>query len=69
MIHIGIIGGGNISDTHARAAREIGGVKIAAIYGRNREKTARLAQAYSGTRQPMISSSKAHSLDVGVCGQ
>jgi predicted dehydrogenase len=49
MIHIGIIGGGNISDTHARAAREIDGVEIAAIHGRNREKTARLAHAYGGT--------------------
>ena len=49
MIHIGIIGGGNISDTHARAARKIDGVEIAAIYGRNRGKTARLAQAYGGT--------------------
>ena len=49
MIHIGIIGGGNISDTHARAAREIDGVEIAAIYGRNREKTARLAQTHGGT--------------------
>jgi UDP-N-acetyl-2-amino-2-deoxyglucuronate dehydrogenase len=49
MIHIGIIGGGNISETHARAAREIDGVEIAAIFGRNREKTARLAQAFGGT--------------------
>ena len=49
MIHIGIIGGGNISDTHARAAREIGGVEIVSIHGRNREKTVRLAQAYGGT--------------------
>jgi predicted dehydrogenase len=49
MIHIGIIGGGNISDTHARAAQEIEGVEIAAIYGRNREKTARLAQTHGGT--------------------
>jgi UDP-N-acetyl-2-amino-2-deoxyglucuronate dehydrogenase len=49
MIHIGIIGGGNISDTHARAAREIDGVEIAAIQGRNREKATRLAQAYGGT--------------------
>jgi UDP-N-acetyl-2-amino-2-deoxyglucuronate dehydrogenase len=46
MIHIGIIGGGNISDTHARAARGIDGVEIAAIYGTNREKSARLAQAH-----------------------
>lgn len=49
MIHIGIIGGGNISETHARAAREIDGVEITAIHGRNREKTMRLAQAYGGT--------------------
>src|SRR5467141_1307243 len=49
MTHIGIIGGGNISETHARAAREINGVKIAAIYGTNREKCERLAQLYGGT--------------------
>ena len=46
MIHIGIIGGGNISDTHARAAREIDGVKVAAVFGENRERAARLAQVY-----------------------
>lgn len=44
--HIGIIGGGNISDTHARAAKEIDGVEVAAIYGANREKSARLAETY-----------------------
>src|SRR5262249_41995635 len=42
-IHLGIIGGGNISQTHARAARQIPGVKIAAVYGPNPEKAARLA--------------------------
>jgi uroporphyrinogen III methyltransferase/synthase len=31
MTQIGIIGGGNISETHARAARDIEGVKIASI--------------------------------------
>src|ERR1044071_8852676 len=45
-IHIGIIGGGNISNTHARAAREIEGVEIAAVYGQNREKTNQLAQTH-----------------------
>ena len=49
MIHIGIIGGGNISETHARAAREMDSVEIAAIHGSNRKKTARLAHAYGGT--------------------
>ncbi len=46
MIHVGIIGGGNISETHARAAQEIAGVEVAAIYGHNREKTKRLGQLY-----------------------
>jgi predicted dehydrogenase len=46
MTHIGIIGAGNISDTHARAALEIEGVSIAAVYGTNSEKAARLAQRY-----------------------
>jgi predicted dehydrogenase len=48
-VKVGLLGGGNISDTHARAARAIPGVEIAAIYGANREKAERLAQAYGGT--------------------
>lgn len=48
MIHIGIIGGGNISETHARAAREIEGVEIAAIYGLNQAKAQQLSQRYGG---------------------
>jgi predicted dehydrogenase len=42
-MHIGILGGGNISDTHARAAAAIPGVTVAACYGLNRERTAKLA--------------------------
>jgi UDP-N-acetyl-2-amino-2-deoxyglucuronate dehydrogenase len=49
IIHIGLIGGGNISDTHARAARAIPGVEIAAIYGTNVDKTARLCREHGGT--------------------
>ncbi len=48
-IHIGIVGGGNISRTHARAARAIPGVAIAAAYGTNVDKVARLCQTYGGT--------------------
>src|SRR6266540_3119465 len=47
-VKVGILGGGNISDTHARAALGIPGVEIAAVYGANREKAERLAQAYGG---------------------
>ncbi len=45
-MRVGILGGGNISDTHARAASAIPGVEIAAVCGTNREKVRRLAQTY-----------------------
>jgi predicted dehydrogenase len=41
--HVGILGGGNISETHARAARELEGVRVVAVHGQNREKAGRLA--------------------------
>ncbi len=46
--HIGLIGGGNISETHARAARAIPDVEIAAIFGTNGDKVARLCREYGG---------------------
>src|SRR5437879_7768130 len=48
-IHIGLIGGGNITDTHARAARAIPAVDIAAIYGTNTDKVRHLCQEHGGT--------------------
>lgn len=45
---IGILGAGNISDTHARAARDIPGVEIVAVYGQNATKAAALADRYGG---------------------
>ena len=48
-VQIGIVGAGNISETHMRAAREIDGVEIAAIHGRNRKKCERLCELYGGT--------------------
>lgn len=47
--HIGLIGGGNITETHARAARAIPGVEISAIHGANAEKTARLCRENGGS--------------------
>jgi predicted dehydrogenase len=43
---IGILGGGNISGTHARAAAAIPGVEVVAFHGSNRARTAALAQPY-----------------------
>ena len=44
--HVGLIGGGNISETHARAARAIPGVSIAAIYGTNPSKVQHLSREH-----------------------
>ena len=41
--HIGLIGSGNITQTHARAAAAIHNVKISAIHGTNPQSVAKLA--------------------------
>jgi UDP-N-acetyl-2-amino-2-deoxyglucuronate dehydrogenase len=47
-INIGLIGGGNITETHARAARAIPGINISAIYGTNIANIERLCREYGG---------------------
>src|SRR5687767_7937766 len=46
MTHIGILGAGNISQTHARAAQAIPGVKVTAVLGRTLEKATKFAGEY-----------------------
>src|SRR5579863_6331000 len=48
-IAIGLTGGGNITETHARAVGAIPGARIAAIHGTNPEKIANLCREYGGT--------------------
>jgi len=48
-IHVGLIGAGNISDTHARAASAIAGVAIAGVYAPTRAHAERLAAEYGVT--------------------
>jgi UDP-N-acetyl-2-amino-2-deoxyglucuronate dehydrogenase len=45
-MHIGILGGGNISVTHARAAAAVAGCRIAAVWGQNETKVAAIARDY-----------------------
>jgi UDP-N-acetyl-2-amino-2-deoxyglucuronate dehydrogenase len=59
-IHVGLIGGGNISGTHARAATAIPDVKISAVYGTNAEKVARLCQDFGGRPYRDLHSLLAH---------
>jgi len=46
MIHVGLIGAGNISGTHARAVGEIPGTTVAAVYSRTRAHAEGLAAQY-----------------------
>ena len=48
-IHVGLIGAGNISETHARAASAIPGVAIAGVYAPTRAHAERLAAQYGVT--------------------
>ncbi len=45
-IRVGILGAGNISQTHARAAAAIPGVEVTAVHGGNLERAATLASAH-----------------------
>ena len=69
MTHVGIIGGGNISETHARAASELEGVRVVAVHGQNRAKAERLAHTYGGDVYEDLDSLLAHSpLEVVLVG-
>jgi predicted dehydrogenase len=48
-LRVGILGTGSISESHARAASEAAGAEVTAVYGRSREKAARLAAGYEAT--------------------
>jgi predicted dehydrogenase len=48
-VSIGLIGGGNITDTHALAVRAVAGAEVAAIYGTNPEKVQRLSKEHGGS--------------------
>ncbi len=59
-MRVGLLGAGNISDTHARAARAIPGVEIAAVCGANRAKVARLADEHGAAAYGDVDSFLAH---------
>ncbi len=47
-MNVGIVGGGNISDTHARATRAAG-LRVAGVFGDNRAKSRQLAERHGAT--------------------
>jgi UDP-N-acetyl-2-amino-2-deoxyglucuronate dehydrogenase len=52
VLHVGILGGGGISETHARAAAEIEGLRIAAVAGKNSARVKALAERFGATALP-----------------
>ena len=67
--HVGLIGGGNISETHARAARAIAGVEITAVYGTNSEKIRKLCSEHGGSPFTDFAEFLAHRpMDVVIIG-
>jgi UDP-N-acetyl-2-amino-2-deoxyglucuronate dehydrogenase len=59
-VHVGLIGAGNISDTHARAACDIPGVTIAAVYAPTREHAVRLAARHGAAAHDTLEGLLAH---------
>ncbi|HWX54716.1 MAG TPA: Gfo/Idh/MocA family oxidoreductase [Verrucomicrobiae bacterium] len=57
---IGLIGGGNISITHARAASAIPGLEIAAVYGTNQHKVQQLCREYRAAPYDDLAAFLAH---------
>jgi UDP-N-acetyl-2-amino-2-deoxyglucuronate dehydrogenase len=68
-VRIGLVGCGNISDTHARAAREVGDAELVAYWGRDLAKAAAMAQRYGGKAYQELDAFLAHRpMDVVVVG-
>jgi UDP-N-acetyl-2-amino-2-deoxyglucuronate dehydrogenase len=59
-MHIGILGSGNISGTHARAALAIPGVTVTAVCGSTRERAAQLANQYGAAAYDDLEQFLAH---------
>jgi UDP-N-acetyl-2-amino-2-deoxyglucuronate dehydrogenase len=59
-VSIGILGGGNISLTHARAALEIDGIRITAVQGHNAEKAKKITELAGASFYQDLNSFLAH---------
>jgi len=65
---LGLIGGGNISDTHARAALDTPGLAVAAVYGTNQEKVGRLSARCGAAPYTDFAAFLAHPMDLVAIG-
>ena len=69
LLHVGLVGGGGISDTHARAAAGLPGVEIAAVQGPNRHKVEAICGRHGGRAYTDFEAFLTHRpLDIVVIG-
>jgi UDP-N-acetyl-2-amino-2-deoxyglucuronate dehydrogenase len=68
-IHVGLVGGGNITATHARAVREIPGAELVSICGKNSEKVSKLSREHGAVAYTDFTLFLAHRpMDVIILG-
>lgn len=68
-VRIGLVGCGNISDTHARAAREVRDGELVAYWGRDPAKASAMAERYGGKAYRELDAFLAHRpMEVVVVG-
>jgi predicted dehydrogenase len=69
MFNFGIIGGGGISETHARAVTELEGLQVAALVGDNPDKVLGLGDKYGGVAYTSLTEFLEHKpLDAVIIG-
>lgn len=68
-INLGILGAGNISETHARAAAAVPGVRLVAVHGGNQARAERLAATYGAAAYADLDAFLSHEpMDVVAIG-
>ena len=67
-MRVGIVGAGGISGTHVRAAREIDGVEIVAVHGKNPDRTRALAESAGAVPFDDYDAFLAHPMDMVAIG-
>ena len=67
-MRIGIIGGGGISDTHARAVQAIDGLTVEAVYGGNAARVGALAAGAGAAAYDNLEQFLKHPLDLVIIG-
>jgi UDP-N-acetyl-2-amino-2-deoxyglucuronate dehydrogenase len=66
-VKVGLIGAGNISTTHARAARAAG-LEVVAVYGDNRDKTRQLAEQHGAVACASLEDLLRQAVDIVMIG-